>query len=167
MQRGVFVHSHPKSHLKPHRNSPINLPKTIGHEIKCLANMIKRCFDENIKNSELEGLTAMQGWILAYLYHHGRGQEIFQRDLEREFDIRRSTVTGMLQLMEGNGLITREPVAHDGRLKRLRLTPRAISHHEAVIQKFREMENQLGTGLTEDEIATFFYVVEKIKANIE
>ena len=36
---------------------------------------------------------------------------MFQRDVEAEFNIRRSTATGILQLMEKNGFLLREPVA--------------------------------------------------------
>lgn len=144
--------------------SPI---KSIGHEVKTLSHLIKRFLDESAKNCELEELTAMQGWIIAYLYHHGNEKEIFQRDLEKQFDIRRSTVTGVLQLMERKGLIVREPVQHDARLKRLKLTPKAISIHETVVQKFRDVENKIRSGLTQEEIDTFFVIIDKIKRNIE
>lgn len=142
-------------------------PKTIGHEVKSLSNLIKRCLNESRRNSNLENLTAMQGWIIAYLYRHGNAQEIFQRDLEKQFDIRRSTVTGVLQIMEQKGLITREPVSYDARLKRLRLTAKAVSIHQGIIQKFREVEDRLRKDLTEEEIETFFVIIDKIKRNIE
>ncbi|HHX95086.1 MAG TPA: MarR family transcriptional regulator [Clostridia bacterium] len=141
-------------------------PKTIGHEVKSLSNLIRRYLHESAKNTELEDLTAMQGWIIAYLYHRGNGQEIFQRDIEKKFDVRRSTVTGVLKLMEQKGLITREPVEHDARLKSLKLTPKAVSLHEMVMQKFEEVENKLRSGLTEEEIEAFFEIIDKIKGNI-
>jgi DNA-binding MarR family transcriptional regulator len=141
--------------------------KSIGHEVKILSNLIKRYLDESAKNSELEDLTAMQGWIISYLYHHGNEQEIFQRDLEKQFDIRRSTVTGVLQLMERKELITREPVKYDARLKSLKLTPKAIAIHERVVEKFREVEDKLRRGLTQEEIDTFFAIIDKIKRNID
>ena len=64
----------------------------------------------------------MQGWIIGYLYQN-RDKEVFQRDIQEQFSIRRSTVTGILQLMEKNGLITRSSVERDARLKKLELTP--------------------------------------------
>ena len=42
--------------------------------------------------------------------------------------------------MEKKGLVTREPVAHDARLKRLQLTPKAIAHHELIMEKIQEVE---------------------------
>lgn len=142
-------------------------PKTIGFEIKSLSNLIKRCIDESATNSGLNGLTGMQVWIIGYLYDHADAQETFQRDLEKEFNIRRSTVTGILQLMERNGLITREPVENDARLKKLKLTPKAIKIHEQVTQKIMDVENRLRRGLSEEEVATFFSIIDKIKHNVK
>ena len=49
----------------------------------------------------------MQGWIIDYIYDRGN-DPVFQRDIEKEFTIRRSTATELLKLMEKNGLITRQ-----------------------------------------------------------
>jgi DNA-binding MarR family transcriptional regulator len=144
----------------------VSLPKTIGFEIKSLANLIKRCIDESAQNSGLDGLTGMQGWIIGYLYHHAEAPETFQRDLEKAFHIRRSTATGILQLMEQKGLITREPVAYDARLKKLKLTPKAITTHEKLMHEIKAVEKRLRSSLSEEEIAAFFLIVDKIKRNI-
>lgn len=142
-------------------------PKTIGFEIKSLGNLIKRCIYESAARSGLDGLTGVQGWIIGYLYEHKDGPGVFQRDIEKTFQIRRSTVTGILQLMEKKGLITREPAVHDARLKRLQLTPKAIAHHELIMEKIREVEARLRRGLSEEEVETFFLLVEKIRRNLE
>lgn len=139
----------------------------IGFEIKTVSNLIKRRLDESGLDKDLEGLTGMQGWIIGMIYHREQaGVDVFQRDLEKEFDIRRSTVTGLIKLMEQNELITREPVARDRRLKRLKLTARSRSIHERVSVKFRQMEDRLRTNLSEQEIHQFLDVLSKIKNNI-
>lgn len=115
----------------------------------------------------LEGLTGMQGWIIAYLYKQNTGKEIFQRDVEKEFNIRRSTATGVLQLMERDGFITREAVAQDARLKSLKLTPKAIRAQEAIMNNIKELEEQLVQGLTEEEVNTLFALINRIKKNVE
>ena len=66
--------------------------KRAGHEIKTISNLLKREISGMF--SEEEHITGMQGRIMGYLYHH-REDEIFQRDIENEFLIRRSTVTGI------------------------------------------------------------------------
>ena len=139
----------------------------VGHEVKILSNMIKRRIDNAAVFTENEGITGMHGWIMGYLYRHSEKRDIFQRDIEAEFSIRRSTATGMLQLMEKNGLIQRDVVKHDARLKKLVLTPKAIAIHEAVIRELNEMEKQLVNGLTREEIDLFFKVIRKMRNNIE
>ncbi|WP_337101838.1 MarR family winged helix-turn-helix transcriptional regulator [Paenibacillus sp. YIM B09110] len=137
----------------------MKLPSAISFEIKILANMIKRKLDDGEK-----GLTGMQGWVIGYLRSNA-DRAVFQRDLERDFNIRRATVTGVLQLMERDGLIVREAVEHDARLKKITLTPKAITLHEQVIRRFNAFEIDLRSGLTEEEIATFFTISEKLKKN--
>ena len=91
----------------------------VGGEIRVLSNLIKRCMDDGMPPET----TGMQGWIIGFL-HRNEDRDMFQRDVEAEFNIRRSTATGILQLMEKNGFLLREPVAYDARLKKLVLTPR-------------------------------------------
>ncbi len=140
--------------------------KDIGFEVKTLNNLIKRHMDDYSRDRGLEGVTGMQGWIIAYLYHH-RDEEICQRDVEREFPIRRSTVTSLLQLMEKNDLIVREPVSYDARLKRLVLTQKAVDNHNAITERIRFMEAQLRKGLSEAEVEEFLRLIRRIQKNAE
>ena len=136
----------------------------IGHEIKTLSNLIRRRLDNSPVFSEVTG---MQGWIIGHVYHNRYKRDIFQRDIEAEFLIRRSTATGILQLMEKNGLIIRGPVEYDARLKKIVLTPKAIAIHEAVIRELDRLEEQLEQGLTQEEVNAFFVIIKKMKRNIE
>ena len=65
----------------------------------------------------VDELTAMHGWILGYLCRNEH-KDIFQKDIEAEFKICRSTVTNILKLMEKKGYIKRESVPYDARLKK-------------------------------------------------
>ena len=75
----------------------------VGGEIRVLSNLIKRCMDDGMPPET----TGMQGWIIGFL-HRNEDRDMFQRDVEAEFNIRRSTATGILQLMEKNGFLLRE-----------------------------------------------------------
>ena len=66
--------------------------KRIGIEIRILANLICRCLNELGFNEEHNGLTGPQGLVLGYLYDH-QDKDIFQKDIEATFNIRRSTAT--------------------------------------------------------------------------
>ena len=73
----------------------------------------------------LEPITGTQAFIIDYLYTaEKRGVDIFQRDIERQFGIGRSATSGMLQLMEKNGMIRRTSVPQDARLRVASTPPR-------------------------------------------
>lgn len=138
---------------------------SIGFEIKTLANLIKRHVDNSDIKKYVDNMTGTHGWIIGFLYDR-RNTEVFQRDLEEQFSIRRSTATAILQLMEKNGLIRREPVERDARLKKLVLTPKAIEIHEIIHDEIERLEEQLSAGLSRRERESFFLIIDKIKNNI-
>ena len=84
----------------------------IGFQIRTLSHLVKRTVDQAAFDGVDDHPTGVQGWIIGYLYRN-RDKEVFQRDIQEQFSIRRSTVTGILQLMEKNGLITRSSVEQD------------------------------------------------------
>jgi DNA-binding MarR family transcriptional regulator len=140
--------------------------RSIGYSLKTLNNIIERRV-ANIKILvDTDRLTGMHSWIIGYLYEN-RKKDIFQRDLEEQFTIRRSTATGILQLMERNGLIQREAVDFDARLKKVILTPKAIAIHEEIMAEFKKIEEELSNGISEEELDVFFSVIEKIRKNME
>ena len=139
--------------------------RSIGVEIKSISNLIKREIANNMQQYEKSGLTGMHAMTISFLFKN-RDKELFQRDVETEFHIRRSTATGMLQRMEKNGLLLREPVSRDARLKKLVLTPKAIDIHQNVRRSIARVEEKLSNGLTEADIEQFFKVMEKIKKNL-
>ena len=111
-------------------------------------------------------ITIMHGWIIAYLYHN-RDRDIFQRDIEIRFSIRRSTVTDILQRMEKSDLITREPVTYDKRLKKIMLTQKSMELHDTFTKRYDHLETKLTEGIEQDELDAFFSIIEKMKQNIE
>lgn len=135
-------------------------------QMRILSNLMKRAIDSSLCDSGLEEMTGMHGWIIAYLYDH-RGEDVFQRDIQERFSVRRSTVTGILQLMEKKGLIVREMVGADARLKKLTLTKRAEELHLQVQKSIDKVEQRAAQGLTESELRTFVELCEKIRKNIE
>ena len=138
-----------------------------GYEIKMLSNLMKRQVDGAFLEEEesIKRITGVQGHILGYLYHH-QDEEIFQRDIEAEFLIRRSTVTGILQLMEKNGLIDRQPVARDARLKQLKLTEKAIEAHHQIEERIDCVEAKLVQGICAEDMDAFYRVIGQMKRNL-
>lgn len=113
------------------------------------------------------GLTGMQFAIVSYIAKESAERDVFQKDLEQKFDIRKSTVTGILNTMERDGLLLRETVPYDARLRKMILTDKALQAKQNSEQVIETVESQLSKGLTEEEITTFLSILEKISKNAE
>ena len=137
--------------------------KEVTFTVRMLTNQIRRLLDR--AGSPDSHITAMQGRVIGFVKHH-LNQEIYQRDLEREFQIRRSTASAILQSMERNELIRREPVTRDARLKRLVLTPRAEAHSDQFIRNIQEIEAIIRQGVPAEEIDTFFRIAARFEENL-
>ncbi|MCI6640666.1 MAG: MarR family transcriptional regulator [Pygmaiobacter massiliensis] len=135
----------------------------IGYQIRTLNNLMVRQIEGRV---QAMGLTTMQAWIIGYLYHRS-GQDVFQRDLENEFSIGRSTATSILQLMEKRGFVTRQPVERDARLKKLCLTEQACRLHETAVQQIPQLDAELSRGIGPQELEIFFKVIDQMKKNLE
>ena len=144
----------------------MNQPRRIGFAIKTVSNQMRRKIDMNISKHDKDSVTGMQGMVIGFIYHNS-DKDIFQKDIETQFNIRRSTATGILQLMEKNGFIKRQPVSYDARLKKLILTEKAINAHKKIEVEINNMEERMAKGLTDEEIETFFKLMDKISKNIE
>ena len=139
--------------------------RSIGMECRCVSNLVRRKMGETDAIKVSQELTGMHGYVVGYLYNH-QDEEVYQKDLEKRFEMRRSTATQMLSLMEKNGLILRQPVPHDARLKRLVLTDKAVQLHKQVVKEIETIESLLTCGISQQELQTFFAVIDKVKGNL-
>ena len=140
--------------------------ESVIFEIKSASNLIKRKIDSLMAASEEDGVTGMQGFVIGFLSRHP-DQDVFQRDIEEEFKIRRSTATGILQLMEKNGLLERHAVPSDARLKKLVLTQKGKDRHQRFLNNVERVEREAKAGLTEQEIKDFLNTLHRIEKNCE
>lgn len=138
----------------------------IGKLIHELDNILYRNMLAIGKRYDYDQLTVMNGWILRYLSMN-EGKEVFQKDIENEFGITRSTVTGIIKLMEQKGFITRISVPRDARLKQLVLTDMGRKYEEQMGSQLRQNNLQLQKNITEEEMKTFLRVIDKIKQNVK
>lgn len=135
-------------------------------ELKSIVNSICRQIAQQPSNKEAENLTTMQIWIMHYLYDN-QDRDVFQRDLEADFNIRRSTVSGILQILERKGYIKRQSVAHDARLKKITLTEEANRLYRHILQQLCLMEQKMTKNILDEEWMVFYKVLEKIKENLD
>ncbi len=143
-----------------------NEEERIGLQIRIISNLMKRRVDRNTREDGVDHVTATHGWVIRY-FRMNEGKDVFQRDLEKAFSIRRPTATGILQLMEKNGLIVREPVPYDARLKKITLTEKAIAMDDLIEKEILRTEEELQRGMSEEEVHELLRLLAKLRKNME
>lgn len=123
---------------------------SVGYKLRLIHNQLHKRMEYNRNKNEYDtgDLTRMQRFTMGYM-HRNKDKEIYQKDIEAEFAISRATASNMLSVMERKGLIKREPVEHDARLKKLVLTERAEQMHLQVDRDMMETEELLTNGMNE------------------
>ncbi|MCI9077019.1 MAG: MarR family transcriptional regulator [Dorea sp.] len=149
----------------PCSSNRISREVPVGPVIHKMDKMLSRNIAAQMRAAGMDEITLMHGWIIRYLYEK-REEEIFQKDIEKFFSIGRSTVTNIIQLMERNGYIARESVPGDARLKKVKLTDKGIINHEMVEAFITRLDRELIRGITEEELNTFYTVMDKIRGNL-
>lgn len=135
--------------------------RPVGRCVSRLSNQIRRQLDAfSVRNS----MSGSQGRILHFIL--AQTEDVFQKDIEEEFCLRPSSATGILKLMEKNGLITRTSTEYDARLKRIQATPKAERLREQVIRDVAELEVSLTQGISPKDLETFHRVVEQMTRNL-
>lgn len=131
----------------------------VGRKINILSHKIKR----RIGKVGLEyGISTMQAKILGFIYNNSEDKDIFQKSIEEEFDIRRSSVTSVLTLMEKNELIKRVSVSEDARLKKIILTDKGIEVNKLVYREIFEIERVIYESLSKEELDSFIFNLDKL-----
>lgn len=138
----------------------------LGLCIHRLDTTVKKTLDARIKKIGVDEVTLMHGWIIRYLYEN-RNRDVYQKDIEKHCCVGRSTVTGIIQLMEKKGLIGREAASHDARLKKVVLTPKGISNHEAIERVIDGVSQELAEAVTKEEMEVFVRVAQKMQERLE
>lgn len=141
------------------------MEKYIGFEIRTLANLLKREIFRTEKQMNSNS-TNLHGVIIEYLVSN-QEKDVFQKDIEDEFAVRRSTASRILQLMEKNGMVQRAQVSKDARLKKIILTQKAMTAHAYFINSRASIEERMRIGISDEELEAFFLVADKIKTNLE
>lgn len=144
--------------------------KTIGRHLVEVNNLmhreiIKSDTKEHKNGNHSENISHAASCIIAFLYDN-KDKDIFQKDIEQEFQVRRSTVSKVLTLMEEKGHILRTPVKEDKRLKKITLTEETEKIAEKLMLSRHQLDKKMVSGLTPSELEILVTILEKIKINL-
>ena len=142
------------------------MKQKIGKNIRCVSTKIKRVVENLDSIKKLDNISGTNGFIIVYIFKNN-DKEVFQKDIEREFGITRSTASNIISLMEKKNLIIREKVENDARLKKLVLTDIAKEYAKNVLDDLNEFEKILQKDISEEELEIFNKVLMKFENNID
>lgn len=138
--------------------------ENLGLEVRILSNLIYNKLNQTVM--ETEGLTIHQCWILQHLTENA-GKEVYQKDIEQLFSIKRSTANQMLRTMESRGYIRRTVSDDDARKNVLTVTEEGIVACEHLVKKMYEFMLRLHGDIPKSELEQFQMTLRKLWKNIE
>lgn len=137
--------------------------KHFGKELRQVVNLFSRLVETKASK---EGVIFVQGRLLHYISTKKNGS-MCQKDIEKEFYIRGSSATEMLQKLEKNGFIERVEDENDKRSKRIHITNKGKEIEKKIFGSICEFEKDIKEGISQEEIEVFFNVIYKLKDNLQ
>lgn len=138
----------------------------INTELRILSRNINNYFINYGNNKKVDKMTGSGAWIIAYIAENDY-RDVFQRDLEKEFDITRSTASKNVDLLVENGFIIREQVDYDARLKKLVLTEKAKEVFKIMRNDRAALEAQMLRGFSDDEKKQLRGFLKRLASNLD
>ncbi|MGL5315717.1 MAG: MarR family winged helix-turn-helix transcriptional regulator [Peptostreptococcaceae bacterium] len=139
----------------------------LGLDIGKINHIISRNVDAAVIKAIDDNLTVSQAYAIDFIIIEGKNKDIFQKDLEKGLDLKRSSISLMLNNMEKSDLIQRVPVSEDARLKKIVLTEKSLTLYEKISIAIDSVENKLSREITTDELKVFYSVLHKIRNNLD
>lgn len=134
----------------------------IGFIIKQINNVFEKELNEKLKTL---GITSSQCEVLDYLFHTSK-DEVSQRDVEKNLNLKNPTVTGILKRLDEKGYILCVPNAADKRKKNIYLTEKAYDIQKRMELNRRKLDRELTRGMTKREIEALRRNLDKLLYNI-
>ena len=137
--------------------------ENITGEVKRLSNRFRRRIF-----SEAEGemrFSHSEGRIIHFILENMDG--VYLKDIQNKFGMRASSASSHIKKLEESGLVKRESVEGDRRLKKIIPTEKLISQKDYIDQRFTELNDLLVKDISREDLDTFFSVIDKMIENME
>ena len=135
-----------------------------GYLISRIKQMGTRLFDRMLAEADIDAFNGAQGRILYVLWQQD-GITISQ--LSAQTSLANTTLTSMLDRMEGGGLIRREPSPRDRRALLICLTEKARGLQADYDRISQQMNQRYYQGFTEAEVRQLEGYLQRILDNLE
>ncbi len=111
-------------------------------------------------------LTSGQASVLYFLMNQSPDIDTFPTDLEVYLDLKKPSVTSLLNYLEKDGYIRRLDVAYDGRHRKIVLTQKALDIRSDIIKKISDYRETAFRGISDKDMEAFDRVLKKIMDNL-
>ena len=142
-------------------DKPMLAFKRFGHQVHLMVQQeAKRC--------GIEFMGGPQGQVIRFLdYREESGQAVLIKDIEQELNITKSVASNLVKRMVQNGLVELEVSPNDKRAKYVHLTEQSRSQMKQIKSFFDRIDRSLLEGVSEEELAIFEEVLDKLQANVK
>lgn len=130
-------------------------------------HLIKREIDNTISKGSTREISVPQTHVISFVYDRGKETDVFQKDIEDAFELHRSSVSLMISNMEKNGLIRREPVKEDARLRKIVLTEEAMEYRQETMGLIAEANENIMQNITAEEKEALLQILMKMRQNLK
>ena len=124
----------------------------------------ERYMRSNITDSNITEEAGSNAWIIKYIFSSKRA--VYQRDLEKEFGINRSSASKSVDALVERGLVIREHIPEDGRLKKLTLTEKGQKVAEQFAARENCVDKALTNGLSTSDKKLLASLIGRMKINL-
>lgn len=132
-------------------------------QLPMVSRQAKRKMDEMFQKFQI---TSTQALTLKFIDEISKHRKVYAKDIENEFDMRRATIAGIIQLMEQNELIERSSEESDARMKEIKLTKKALEKVHSIDLEMKKLEQEIVEDISKEELSNFFKVLDKISRNL-
>ena len=140
------------------------MSRKIGKEMREVQQLLHRKYELN-KEQQSEKLTQVQVHVLMYIHRHD-GQ-VFQKDIEQHLKVRRSTASQILNVLERESYVERMRLESDARMKEIVVTDKTLALIDSMERHMKETESMLRVNISDNDMETFFKVIDQIKENLK
>lgn len=120
--------------------------------------------EQTLKNISKPSPTQIQ--IIDYLLKHQK-EKVYQKDLEKILNLKRSTISGVLQTMEKNKIIERHISKEDSRIKEITLNTQAQKIHQKKVKQLHNIEQTVTQNINKEDLEKFTEILNKMINNIK
>ena len=137
---------------------------TIGPRLAVCGKLCKQRLDQKLRQYDV---TQAQAHMILSLLRSEEAGEMNQREMGRQFQIKASTVNGIVERLEEKGFLTRAAGQRDNRCRCLTVTEKGRRLEAELHQGIQETEEMMLRGFTGEEADQLRCLLDRMIENLK